>query len=610
MRWIRKIIKANPEELKKAGLLFVYFFLAISSYYTLKPVRSSLFLSAFGPEKLPWVYLGTAAVTFVAVLAYAELAKRVNRDVLVGSTTLFFIVNLVIFWWLFKFHPGGRLPFVFYIWVSNYNVILVTQFWSVANDIYNPREGKRLYGFIGSGGILGSIVTGFLVTFLVRRIGTENLLLVSAGFLMILLLIAKKICSLDSQERKERETKLPEVDQLPETGRNGFSLIWKSPYLKLITAIVIFLTIVATIVDYQFQSVIARRFSKDEMTAFLGTFFSFLTLAAFLVQFFLTSRIHQRLGIAFSLLILPAVSIIGGLTFLAAPVFLIGAALKFLDGSIGYSIQQASKELLYLPTPREVKYRAKTFIDVFFYRFGDALASILILIFSAYQFSLRSLSGLVVGLAILWAGIILLTRRHYIASLREIIKCRGSYDCPEGPPGCEAAFARLVPELHREAFPDKEAVRREIVDEARNYFLCLAVSQQLERQERPEIRPLHEKLQEKRFKIAKRIFRLISFVQPAEDLYRAFNYLVLKQREHDAIALELLDNIMLHRVRKKVLPFFNPELTDEERFATGCRYWGITPEDLKSYLLTAAEEYSFSDPEALAALELRVPCHS
>lgn len=605
MRWIRKIIKANPEELKKAVLLFTYFFLAISAYYAIKPVRSSLFLAVFGPEKLPFVYLGSAAVTLVVVFIYAELAKRVNRDLLLGSTTLFFIASLLLFWWSFKFRPTTSLSAIFYIWVSNFNVILVTQFWSVANDIYNPREGKRLYGFIGSGGILGSILTGFAVAWLVKRVGTENLLLVSAAFLLVLMAIARKICSLDSRERREKEARLPEVDRLPESGANGFTLIWRSPYLKLITAIVILLNIVTTIVDYQFQTVISGHFTKDQMTAFLGNFFSFLTLAAFLLQFFVTSRIHQRLGVTFSLLIQPLLSMVGGTLFFAAPVFSVGAGVKFMDGSVNYSIQQASKELLYLPTAEEIKYRAKAFIDVFFYRFGDALASILILLFSAYHLSLRSLSSAVMGIALLWIGIILLTRRYYIAALRNIIKCRKSFGCPGD---CDQEFQQIVPELKREEFPNAEAVRRRILEETREYFLCAALSHQLALQKTPHLQPIREKLQERLLSAAKKIFRLISFVQPTEDLFIAFNYLVLKQRGHDALALELLDNIMLYRIRKRVLPFFNPDNTEEEKLAIGCRYWGIGSEDLKSYLFLVAKESSFPHPEELAALDLRVPC--
>jgi AAA family ATP:ADP antiporter len=602
-KWMRQILRANRAEFKRALLLFIYFFLAMASYYTMKPVRSSLFLSELGPKKLPFVYMGSVGITFFSVYFYAALTRWVSRHTLILVTSGFFFMNLLVFWWLFTFRPFPQLAAIFYVWVTNFNLILVTQFWSLTNDLHNPREGKRLFGFIGAGGILGSVLTGFVVAGLVKKIGTENLLLMSALLLLLMLIPAYRVCRLEQRKLEEKKEEAEEADRWEETPDNGLMLIFKSYYLILIASIVVVTNVVATIIDYQFQTVISSRFDKDAMTAFLGVFFSAITISAFVFQILFTSRFHQKLGITFSLLIQPVAILLTGGAFVIHKVWSTATALKFLDGTLGYSIQQTSKELLYLPTSHGVKYRAKAFIDVFFYRFGDALASIMILLFAAYHLPLRSLTGLTMAACIVWILLVFLTKIRYLECLREIIKRRVSYPKQD----IEQAMAKLAPELKKQAYEHKNplAITKQIMEEARNYFLCLHLSFQLESRKDEKLKRMATQVKEERLRLAKRIFRLIGFIQPSVGLYDAFHYLIAKESEHDAMALELLDNILSRKIRKRVLPLFNFEDSMEERLASGQRYWKTSVQELKSYLKKITKDSTQED--ALGSLELCLP---
>ncbi|MCH7887556.1 MAG: MFS transporter, partial [Candidatus Marinimicrobia bacterium] len=168
---IRKVIDIRDDEIATSMLMFFYFFAIIASYYILKPVRNSLFLEQLGAINLPWVYIGTASIIGFIVLLYSNLSRHIDTRYLVSGTIIFFILNLIFFRELFKLNLDW-FSALFYIWVSVYSVLLISQFWMTANIIYSASQAKRLFGFIGSGGILGGIIGGGLTTSIATSIGT------------------------------------------------------------------------------------------------------------------------------------------------------------------------------------------------------------------------------------------------------------------------------------------------------------------------------------------------------------------------------------------------------------------------------------------------------
>jgi hypothetical protein len=310
-----------------------------------------------------------------------------------------------------------------------------------------------------------------------------------------------------------------------------------------------------------------------------------MMIAAFAIQLFLTSRINRRWGIGLSLLILPVMSMLGGALFFALPFFWAGTAIKFVDGSLGFSIQNVSKELLYLPTARAVKYEAKAFIDIFFFRFGDALAALLLLLLGGLGMPVHFFSVMVMILAAVWVAMTLRMKGEYVALLSAAVK---------QPVLAAADFTQAVEDaaadLRPEDFPQQATVEGKIQEELRLYAMCLILRSRLAGFAQPNLRPLLERLEAKRLVVAKRLLRLISFMQPTEDLYHAFSHLIVDGHEKAALAVELLDNTMLGGIRRLVLPFFSAENSLREKVELAQRLFQVSDSDLLEFMALHMEE--------------------
>ncbi|MHC4066479.1 MAG: hypothetical protein ACYSUI_18535, partial [Planctomycetota bacterium] len=172
----------RPGERLRVGLMFSYFFLVITSYYVIKPVRNSLFIERVGADNLPYVYIITALFVGVIISFYSRYADRISRQALILGTFAFLASNLLIFWWLLR--QGTLLTSgAFYIWAKLYPLLLVSQFFLVANELFTTPQAKRLFGFIGAGGIIGGIAGSTIAGTFATLVGSSNLLFVSAGIL-------------------------------------------------------------------------------------------------------------------------------------------------------------------------------------------------------------------------------------------------------------------------------------------------------------------------------------------------------------------------------------------------------------------------------------------
>jgi len=403
--------------------MFLYFFLTITSYYILKPVRDSAFIHEYGAEKLPYAWLLTIVVLPLFVSAYVKFVDFLEKNVLLSSTLIFFIINLGVFWWFSQFQYRW-LYAIFFVWVSIFSVMTVTQFWLYANDLFNPREAKRLYGFVGSGGILGGVAGGMLTSHLAPIIGTRNLMLVAGFLLLFCVLLINAIWGVE-RERKTLPSAAPsENGSAVKYGvRKSIRLIFSKKYFLLLVGLICVTKVVSTLVDYQFKNIVQDIFTVlDLRTAFFGKFFAYLNAFSFCVQFFLTSFVLRRFGVAVALLLLPVGLALGSVAILANP-FLWSAAFTMLyDGGMNYSLNQSTKEVLYLPVSREHRYRVKPFIDMFAYRIAKGIGSVLILLsINFLHFNERSLSLVSLGLIVLWVFVVQTMRKEYVNELRSFL---------------------------------------------------------------------------------------------------------------------------------------------------------------------------------------------
>ncbi|MDD5216753.1 MAG: Npt1/Npt2 family nucleotide transporter [Candidatus Omnitrophica bacterium] len=381
---VKPIVEIRPNERMKALLMFGYFFLTIALVYILKPVRNSLFIDELGARNLRYVYMGEGVLLAVVVWAYVSFAKRVSKRILYAGVLGFFISNLILFFFLIHM----KIPYIsayFYIWVASFSITMTTQFWTLANDIFNPIEAKRLFGLIISGGSLGGILGGLLTQQAVRWMPTEDLLLLAAGIvgLCILLIGAlwKEIPDFANSRvvpsEDEESMEQPASDE--KQSRSTPKILFKSTYLMMLVGLIILAKVASTVVDNQFNGLVEVSIAaKDARTAFFGGFMAWLNAASFIMQILVTSLALRYLGVGISLWILPV-----GLTLTAIPSFLdpvlfTGLIIKFFDGGVNYSVQQASREVLYLPIASGVRYRVKPVIDMLGFRLAKTIGGIYI----------------------------------------------------------------------------------------------------------------------------------------------------------------------------------------------------------------------------------------
>lgn len=427
-RFVQPVIQIKRDEWRKAIPMFLYFAFTISTLYILKPIRSSTFLTSHGSENLRYAYIGEGAFLIFFTFAYIHLSSWFKRKrTFFSAATLFFISNVIGFWFLFHFRMAGWVPFLFYIWVAAYSITIVTQFWTLANDLFDPRQAKRLFGFILSGGSLGGVIGGLVTNQMAQQIGTENLLLLVAGMLVICLVLISIVAR---EKPHSGSSPLPvkqdEVTRLQD--KSTWRLFFSSRYLLLIVALVMIGKMASTLIDNQFNAVVEHSIlEKNARTAFFGGFMAWLNVASFVLQLIVASHVLRGLGVAMSLLLLPIGLSLGSIGTLLFPTLMTAIAIKTYDGSMNYSIGQLGKEILYIPIPSSVRYRVKPIIDMLGFRASKSVAGLFIIFVTTLLGIPDEKLGLVVLLVIpIWAIVVWSVRDEYKHAIKKLISSPGN----------------------------------------------------------------------------------------------------------------------------------------------------------------------------------------
>jgi AAA family ATP:ADP antiporter len=399
------------------------FFLVVASYYLIKPVRNSLFVQRVGADNLPYVYIATAVVIGLLISWYSRhVVDRLPAKRLIPITYVFLASNLVLFSWLLRYESLATSA-TFYIWAKLYPVLTVSQFWLTTNALFEPRQARRLFGFIGAGGILGGIVGGFLAGITAETMGTENLLVASAAVITLCAGVAMYLHP-DAATVSRRAT-TAEADSR-EPARSAAQIVRESAHLRALSAILTLTIIVSTVVDWQMNKAVELFVAgEDAKTAFYGRFFALLNLTSLLVQVVLTSYVLKRFGIRVALLLLPLGLFTGSLGVLVHPALWTAALAKGADGTLRYSLDQSTRELLFLPVPPAIKVRAKPFIDVAVQRGGTGVAGVLILMATSLtEVSFQYMSLVSLAAIALWIGVVFIVQREYIGAIKRLIHAR------------------------------------------------------------------------------------------------------------------------------------------------------------------------------------------
>ncbi|HYM82105.1 MAG TPA: Npt1/Npt2 family nucleotide transporter [Candidatus Limnocylindria bacterium] len=415
-----------------ALLMMLNVFLLLSCYYIIKPVREAFILSGSGAEVKSYASAAMVVVLVFLIPAYSAFASRVNRTTLLTWVTGFFVVNLIAFYFLAQ----ARMPYldiVFFVWVGIFNVMIIAQFWSLANDVYTPDEGKRLFAIIAFGSTIGAIVGATLVENLVDPEKADpnavnRMLLVAAGVLAVCgaltLLISRR-----SKVAVSEEAKTSAAEQ-PLASKGAFRLVLSERYLLLIGLLMLIVNFVNTTGEYilgetlertakslaaagQTAGLAAEEFEKQFIGNYYAGFFKWVNWVTALVQLFIVSRFLKWFGVRAALFVLPLIAL-GGYAMLAlAPVLSVIRGVKIAENSVDYSLQNTTRQALFLPTSREAKYKAKQATDTFFWRAGDVLSAALVFVGSQLALPPRGFALVNIVLVLAWIVIVIgLARLH------------------------------------------------------------------------------------------------------------------------------------------------------------------------------------------------------
>ncbi len=401
----------------------LYLLLVLLAYYILKPVSRAMFLNKFDIDELPYLYIVIAGAGGLMAYFYTKLALHTSLKTAVNVCTFGMIGVLVLIWHLLTYNWPWMLYF-FNAFVSLFSITLVSQGWLIAANIFSTREAKRLYGLLGVSAVIGAAFGGSFTSIMVHYVGSRNLLLASAGFVLLayfafLAVTAQKGVALGEARGAEKEESFS-VKELA-------SSIARYRHLQVIMAIIALTYIVDVTVEFQFNAMAKQAYTNQrELTAFLGSFYGlWLNLITFVLQFFLTASVISSFGVGGALQIMPvsiALASIG--TYLTPGVWSTGAV-RLTEAATRYSFNRTGMELLYMPLPLELRNRTKAFTDIFMDRFSRGIGGTLLIFLSGtLNLSVRQLSLAVIAYTIIWVFLSLRAKSEYIATVRKRIASR------------------------------------------------------------------------------------------------------------------------------------------------------------------------------------------
>lgn len=398
---LRRLAKVEAGEGAAVAWAAAYGFCVVLSFYLLRPIREA-FGIAKGADSLPLLMTGTLVAMLAANPAFAALASRLPRRRFIPAAHHFFAANLALFFALFRLMPGHAtgLGYAFFIWLSVFNLFVVSLYWGLMSDLFREEQGKRLFGLLAIGGTLGALAGAALTGWLVGpRVG------LAPAFILLLSALALELGAGCMTALARRFALGGEAGAAREPGPGaleGLKALGRSRYLQTICAYILLYTITSTLLYLAQGAIVARTFgttaARTSAFARIDFWVNALTLAA---QLFLTSRLLTRFGVGVILCALPVLTALGFSALALWPVFGVLMAFQVLRRGLHYGVDRPAREVLYIPLSADERYKAKPFIDTFVYRSGDLIGAWLPAALGAAAIPVFAAS---IGASLAWLG--------------------------------------------------------------------------------------------------------------------------------------------------------------------------------------------------------------
>lgn len=406
---IARHLGLEPGEFVAVAWSFIYFFSILSAYYMLRSVREAMAIVG-GTQNIPWLFTGTFVVMLLATPAFGWVTSKYSRKQFLPWVYYFFIVNILIFFSLFTYAERNELETLwiaraFFVWLSVFNLFVVSVFWSFMADIYSKEQGRRLFGLISAGGSAGAILGPFMTHVLVVPLGFENLLPLSAGLLMFSVFCVAQLRRWAEQGPAEgHDTPVDTTTPIGGGALAGIRQVLTSPYLGAIALGGAFASLMGTATYIYMAQLVSENFATtDEHTQVFALIDLMTNVLSMTCQLIIVKQVVQRFGIGVSLAVLPIVSVIGFALLAANPVFIVIAALQVVRRSITFGMAKPTSDMLYSVVSPEEKYKAKNFTETALYRGGDLVGAWVVKIMAGL--GLSGVSLVCVPLAAIWTAI-------------------------------------------------------------------------------------------------------------------------------------------------------------------------------------------------------------
>jgi len=411
--WLARFLHVGAGEVAAVLWSFAYFFCLLCGYYVLRPVRDEMAVQV-GVERLPWLFSAVFLVMLAVVPVFGWVSAHFARQRFLPIVYLFFVANLAVFWILFNGAVGIRqTTAAFFVWVSVFNLFVVSVFWSFMADIFDTEQARRLYGFIAAGGTAGAIVGPALTTLLARLLGPTNLLAVSACFMLAAVFcirqLGRGVRRINDGDRQQNA-----AVRIGGGVWDGIRLTISSPYLLGVCLYLVLYGTTSTFLYFQQVEIVPQAVKTPaERTALFAAVDLAVNLITLGLQVFVFQRFMAKLGLAAALVFMPLVSLVGFGVLGAFSTLAVLVVFGVLRRSGEFAIAKPARETLFNVLSRAEKYKAKNFMDTVVYRGGDAASGWLVTSLKSFGAGIAGISLIAVPLTVIWAGAGLwLARRH------------------------------------------------------------------------------------------------------------------------------------------------------------------------------------------------------
>ncbi len=375
-RFLGGLVAVRASEVAALTYAWLYILAVLMSYYIMRPIRDEMGVAG-GVKNLTWLFTGTLVAMIALNVPFGALVRALPRARFIAITYRFFAANILAFalaLWLADRAQAVWVGRVFFIWISVFNLFVVSIFWAMMVDTFDSEQSKRLFGFIAAGATVGALIGSFVVVALAKHVPQTALLVGAAALLEVAVFCVRRLSTRAKAMRREEAATADE--RVGGSLWAGFVKTFSSPYLLNTALFLLLFSLTSTLLYFEVADVAATAYrDRAARTAFFADIDLAVNVLTLLVQLFATAPLLRRLGVMLTFALLPAASVLGFGYLALAPSVAAIVAFQVFRRAANFAVARPTREILYTVVPREDRYKAKSFIDTVVYRLGDQLGA-------------------------------------------------------------------------------------------------------------------------------------------------------------------------------------------------------------------------------------------